>query len=151
MQATRDKCRYAYGHYTNMEHTHTFPKSEKLCGQLHIDRLYKEGKHFSAYPLRVTFRILTAVAQPPQVLIWAPKRLFRRANKRNRMRRLMREAYRLNAGILKQQCADTGCSMQIAFNCLSPELCDYPLMEKAMKKAVSRLNKELDRQPAPQP
>lgn len=134
-----------------MEHTHTFPKTEKLCGRLRIDRLYKEGGHFNAYPLRVTFRIMPESSEPVQVLVWAPKSLFKRANKRNRIRRLMREAYRLNAISLKRHCAEAGCSMQIAFNYLSPELCDYPFIEKAMKKAVNRLDKEFDNQSAPQP
>ena len=79
-----------------------FPKSEKLCGQLRIKALYSDGTRFVAWPLRVTYKPLTApkalnseALSAPKVLIWAPKSLFKHAVDRNRMRRVMREAYRL--------------------------------------------------------
>ena len=33
----------------------TFPKHSRLCGQEHITALYKQGKRFTAWPLRVTY------------------------------------------------------------------------------------------------
>ena len=69
-----------------------FPKHSKLCGQMRIAQLYHEGKRFVVWPLRVTYQ---AVEDDTQVLIWAPKSLFKHAVDRNHMRRLMREAYRL--------------------------------------------------------
>ena len=71
-----------------------FPKSEKLCGEQAVDHLYKNGKRFVVWPLRVTY--LPVDQAPTQVLIWAPKSLFKHAVDRNRLRRQMREAYRLN-------------------------------------------------------
>ncbi|MCM1034151.1 MAG: ribonuclease P protein component [Paludibacter sp.] len=127
----------------NQEQAHTFPKSEKLCGRLQIDRLYKQGRHFTAYPMRVTFLFVPESSECPQLLVWAPKSRFRRANKRNRMRRLMREAYRLNANLLKQQCQEQSCSLHIAFNLISAEESDYTVIERAVKKALVRLQQEL--------
>ncbi len=75
----------------------------------------------------------------PQVLIWAPKSLFKRANKRNRLRRLMREAYRLNATALREKCKTEQLHMQIAFNYMAKEEMDYQQIEKAMIKAISKL------------
>ena len=77
----------------------TFPKSEKLCGAQSVDHLYKQGKRFVAWPLRVTYLPITEA--PTQVLIWAPKALFKHAVDRNRLRRQMREAYRLNKSVLE--------------------------------------------------
>ena len=121
---------------------YSFPKSEKLCGKIRIKKLYDNGRHFSCYPLRVTWY---AEAQSPdlpvepRVLIWAPKSLFRHAVARNRMRRLLREAYRLNALPFKQYCRENRISAQIAFNYIAKEQLPYADIEKAMKKALTRL------------
>ena len=78
----------------------TFPKSEKLCGEQAVDHLYKNGKRFVVWPLRVTYLLVDHA--PTQVLIWAPKSLFKHAVDRNRLRRQMREAYRLNKYVLEE-------------------------------------------------
>ena len=81
---------------------YSFPKNNKLCGQLRIAQLYKEGQRFVAWPLRVTYMPITNHQLPitNQILVWAPKALFKKAVQRNRLRRLMREAYRLHQDIL---------------------------------------------------
>ena len=114
----------------------TFPKSEKLCGEQTVDHLYKNGKRFVVWPLRVTYLIVDQA--PTQVLIWAPKALFKHAVDRNRLRRQMREAYRLN----KQLLEGSGKCFQIAFNYIDKEKQDYRLIDKAMRKALIRLVKE---------
>lgn len=111
----------------------TFPKSEKLCGQLAVDHLYKNGKRFVVWPLRITY--IPVVTPPTQVLVWAPKSLFKYATDRNRLRRQMREAYRLNKQILTP--SDT--CFQIAFNYIDKKQVSYSLIEKAMRKALHRL------------
>jgi len=116
-----------------------FPKSEKLCGQLRISALYKEGKRFVAYPLRVTYQRFEDDTQPPQVLIWAPKSLFKHATDRNRLRRLIREAYRLQAEPLRTYCAEHHCSFRIAFNYMDRAELPYHQIEKAMRKALKRI------------
>ena len=113
---------------------YSFPKQNKLCGQMRIAQLYKEGKRFTAWPLRVTY--MPAESQQPsansQVLIWAPKSLFKRAVKRNHLRRLMREAYRLNQGLLEPP-------FLIAFNYIDKEEQPYAVIEKAVCKALKKI------------
>lgn len=48
----------------------------------------------------------------------------------------MREAYRLNAHSLRETCLSGQCSVEIAFNYIGSEPCDYAQMEKAMRKAL---------------
>lgn len=116
---------------------HTFPKHKKLCGQERIAALYKEGKRFTAWPLRVTYQPSPA---DTQVLVWAPKSLFKRAVKRNHMRRLMREAYRQHQDILATR-SENGLAPHclIAFNYMDKEEQPYAVIEKAICKALTKI------------
>lgn len=110
---------------------HTFPKTEKLCGQLHIKQLYATGKHFVVWPLRITYA--PAEDDTTQVLIWASKSLFKHAVDRNRLRRQMREAYRLQKHLLGNT------QYRIAVNYIDRQKQDYATIERAMRKALTRL------------
>ena len=116
----------------------SFPKSEKLCGKLIVDQLYKQGKRFVVWPLRVSYIVSPDNAN--RILIWAPKSLFRHAVDRNRLRRQMREAYRLNKEVLSH--SDT--RYHIAFNYIHKTMQDYSVISKAMKKALKKLSQVTD-------
>ena len=104
---------------------------------MRIAQLYKEGKRFVVWPLRVTFM---PTEGDTQVLVWAPKALFKSAVQRNRMRRLMREAYRLNQDILcNQPSAGSQPHYWIAFNYMDKDEQPYTIIEKAVCKALRKV------------
>lgn len=75
----------------------TFSKQERLTGKTSIDRLFNEGKSFNLFPFKVFFSIVDHPSEPlARLLIAIPKRKVKHAVDRNRLRRLVREAYRLN-------------------------------------------------------
>lgn len=82
--------------------------------------------------MRVTFLPTTDTTQ---VLIWAPKSLFKHAVDRNHLRRLMREAYRLNKDIL----LSSNQHFNLAFNYIDKQQVAYAVIDKAMKKALKRI------------
>lgn len=84
---------------------YTFPKQEHLCRKKLIEELFsKQSSSFGVYPLRIVWiKAAAPTTAPPQVLISVSKRTFKRAVDRNRLKRLIREAYRLNKYRLTEQ------------------------------------------------
>ena len=76
---------------------YNFPKEERLCSKKLITELFSKGSSFNLYPLRFVFlKAETPAPEFPQVLISVSKKYFKRAVDRNRLKRQIRESYRLN-------------------------------------------------------
>lgn len=94
-----------------------FPKRERLCSLYLIDRLFEPGmgsKSFSSFPLRIVYRTVSATehAATTAILISVPKKLFKHAVDRNRVKRQIREAYRTGKELLH---TPEGTALNIAF------------------------------------
>lgn len=75
----------------------SYKKNEKLKSQKVIDKLFSEGKSVAAYPLRLVYmRTGAQDSLPIKAGVSVSKRNFKKAVDRNRIKRLLREAYRLN-------------------------------------------------------
>lgn len=118
---------------------YSFPKQEKLCGQIRIKKLYETGKRLSCFPLRVCFRYSRSEEPRIEVLVWATKSLFKRANRRNRLKRLMREAFRLNKQPLQDRLQQKGLSLQVAYNYIHTEEIPLRKIEEAMRKSIKKM------------
>lgn len=79
-----------------------FPKPEHLCLRRDIEALFSAGSHaMTAYPLRLVYRPVPHTGGPAVlVLLSVAKRRLHRAVDRNRAKRQLREAYRLNKSVL---------------------------------------------------
>lgn len=127
---------------------YTFRKEEKLCFEKSIERLFKEGESFVAFPLRAVYIINNesdATKQLCKVLISVPKRKFKRANKRNRIKRLIREAYRLNKHLLVDDLPEREISIDLSLIYLRGELPSYEEIEKGIKKMLLTLKGEIEK------
>lgn len=76
---------------------HTYSKIEKLKSKILIEKLFDEGKSVKIFPLRLIF-LETEFNEPVKIKcgVSVGKRNFKNAVDRNRVKRLIREAYRLN-------------------------------------------------------
>lgn len=119
---------------------HTFPKSEHLCGEIRINNLFANGKGFIVYPLRIVYLLSDKADEVPvSVMVSVPKKRFKRAVKRNRLKRLMREAYRLNKTELVDAMQVRGMQMQVAFGYVSDEIVDFDQVERKMRQAIQKI------------
>jgi ribonuclease P protein component len=119
----------------------TFKKKERVTGEKRVEALFSGGQSFIAYPLRVVFLKMKAVADMPlvSVLVSVPKKRIKSAVHRNRLKRLIRETYRLNKHLVEL----TDCRLDVSFIYLKDELSDYATIEKGMRKALNELTHRL--------
>lgn len=120
-------------------------REERMRSKRRLERLFKEGQSGFAYPLR--YICLTdatesgandsaKAAQPACVLFSVPKKFHKRANKRNLLRRRMREAYRLNKSLL----AAAGIAhIDLALVYSVKDIADYKRIEYAVKRILSQI------------
>ena len=126
------------------QRSHTFSKAERLCSKKLIERLFGgEGKSFPAFPLRVVYMPLTEeeMAADVSILVSVPKKRFKRAVKRNRVKRQVREAYRRNKQILTEALAaqEGAPRMALAFIWLDGKLHPSVEVEQKIKKLLHHI------------
>ncbi len=82
----------------------TFRKHERLTGRLRIEEVVKTGRSVFEPPFKLVGKLMELpTTAPVQVAFAIPKRYMKMAVQRNRMRRLLREAYRLNKHIYHER------------------------------------------------
>ena len=123
------------------EKRYTLTKSERLCSKIMIERLFAGGnKSFPAYPLRVVYMCLppTEGTADVSVLISVPKKRFKRAVKRNLIKRQIREAYRRNKYILIDalKSLDEDKRLALAFIWLDNQIHSSEEVERKVKKLL---------------
>lgn len=118
----------------------TFSKSEKLTNHRVIARLFEgQGTAYLAYPVRAVWTTQPEAEAPVQVLISVSKRRFKKATDRNRIKRLMREAWRLHKQQFYQQAEAAQCPpIAILLMYVGKETLPYREVEAGIKKAIRK-------------
>ena len=125
--------------------SNTFKKKERLKSRKVINRLFKEGQYFGQYPLRLVWLKMDEPLSDASVqfTVSVPKKRFRKAVARNRIKRQMREAYRLNKHRL-YRLVNQDAEEQVAFMVIyvGKEALPYQVIEKAMRQMIRRFSKK---------
>lgn len=120
----------------------TFKKEERLCSKKSIDFLFKNGKTFFSYPFNVKWSYNEpSIPTPTQVLIVVSKRNFKKATDRNRIKRLIKEAYRLNKPFLYQYLKEKNTNITFTLIYTEKEILNYQAIEDKIILTLQRLIK----------
>ena len=118
----------------------TFSKRERIVSRKLIERLFSQGSSHStsAYPLRIVYMETEREEVPVQMMVSVSKRHFKRAVKRNRVKRQIREAYRHHKQLLIEKVPEDK-SLAVAFIWLSDELFDSRQVEKSVRRLLEKV------------
>lgn len=119
---------------------YTLPKEERISLKRHLDKLFEKGQSFISYPLRVVYFCSTEeMPARASIMVSVSKRKFKRAVKRNHIKRLVREAYRIRKYELINPLTEKNKYMLVAFLFLDKELPSSIEVGKALSKAIRLL------------
>jgi ribonuclease P protein component len=114
----------------------TFSKNEKLCKRDHIQQLFSAPDSHTIYPLKLLYTPIHTLQAPYQLLISVPKRTFKKAVHRNRLKRLIREAYRLQ----KHHLPHPTTPYALAIIYIGKELTTYQHIYHTLTQLIEKLN-----------
>lgn len=121
----------------------TLSKEERICSKKLINELFTgNGRSMTAFPLRVVFMKRTIVDHQPRaaMLVSVPKRYFKHAVDRNRVKRQVREAFRRNKSIITQNLTDDHEAVAMAFVWLTDEKFPSSEVENRMVRLLTRIS-----------
>jgi len=121
--------------------TFSFPRQERIKGTIQPALLFQSGSVMNEYPVSCRFLYVSDADPGLKILFAVPKKRFKRAIDRNRIRRQMREAWRLNVGPLREQQLNTPGLLLIGLYFQSNEQLPYQVLENKIKLLITRLMK----------
>lgn len=139
------------------KHEEKLRKSERLCSRKLIDILFGAGgSHaMTAFPLKAVYRLVESNSvssaseddvdeSKVQVLVSVPKKHFKRAVKRNRVKRQVREAYRKHKSFVTLRVNEqSDKQLLIAFIWLSDDLADSVMVEQRVSNLLQRIGERI--------
>lgn len=125
-----------------------FPKEERLNSQKTLQELVTRGHSLYVYP----FKVLWLLTEDPgadfhlQIAFSVPKRKFKRAVHRNRIKRKMREAFRLQKEPFKASLAQTPQILSILMIYTPKKELPFSTMSGSVEQMLARLKKTIPSQ-----
>lgn len=119
----------------------TFSKSERLSSKVAIDILFETGRSIHSNPFKICWLEIPESPSPAQIVISVPKRIFKSAVDRNKIKRQIREAYRKNKTILFENLQTKKIHLMLIFT--SKTMLEYKEMEEKIIVALQCLSKSI--------
>lgn len=123
-----------------------FRKIERLCSRKVFQNLFHKGDSFYSYPFRVVFDI--ELQQQPQTTKFAvsvPKKKFKLAVHRNRIKRQVREAYRLNKSWFYDELNINIKVVNLVFIYTQSDFVEYKVIHSSVKTALARIVSQIQK------
>lgn len=119
----------------------SFSKIERLCSKKAIDDLFASGKSITQYPIKLIYKKVDFESPfPVRAMFVVPKKKHKRANKRNVLKRRMREVYRLNKHELYEALIEK--KYDIMFVYLSHEENEYDVIKEKMLSLLKQIREK---------
>lgn len=128
----------------------TLSKKERLCSRTLTEKLFNGGgsRSMAAFPVRLVYMVTDLSEGEPaaRMLVSVPKKCFKRAVKRNRVKRQVREAYRRNKDIITSRLSSLeGKGVVMAFIWIDDNLRSTPEVEEKVINLLNRLAEKTDK------
>lgn len=117
----------------------TLGKSERLKQRKFIERLFREGKSFSVFPFRVYYLFTDELTASLQAGFTASTRNFKRAVDRNRIKRVTREAYRLQKSVLRTELEKRNRRMAVFMVYVDKNLPAFEITQDRMRTILQKM------------
>jgi len=127
----------------------TLGKRERLKSRKIIEQLFREGRSMAVYPIRVQFISGKEITEPLQAGFTASSRHFKKAVDRNRIKRLLREAYRLQKGPLRQLLTEKKLRIAVFFIYTGREMPQHQLVSEKIAVILNKLINVVNEMAAP--
>ena len=123
-----------------------YHKKEKLKSRTELQAIFTTGKSFSVFPIKVFFieKDTMGTSVPVHAGVGVGSKHFKKAVDRNRIKRLLREAYRLEKQRLHEVVSAQSKTISVFFLYLDKELPDYTLIRVKMKEGLEKLIKKIN-------
>jgi ribonuclease P protein component len=121
-----------------------FPKTQKICNAKDITQLFAKGDSILLYPLSIRFIIKKESSFPEvKILIVSPKRYQKFAVNRNKIKRLIRENYRINKADIISFAKQKNISINLSISYISHNTQDLNLIKTNIPQVLSIIIKKI--------
>ena len=118
----------------------TFSKNERLCSRKEIERLFANGTAITASPLKLIYILRSELpAESCKTMFVVPKRSFRKAHDRNKLRRRIREAFRISKHDLYNNLKEKRIALSMAILYTGKKATDFAVIDKVLKELLQKL------------
>lgn len=123
----------------------SFGKEYKLCSKTIIDAIFSEGSSVKQFPFLIRFLPAELNTEKSlQVVLSVPKRSFKKAVDRNRIKRLLREATRFEKHILETYLEKKNIQIALFVIFTAREEIDLHTLQLKMQKAFNKIIEQLE-------
>ncbi|MGB8192571.1 MAG: ribonuclease P protein component, partial [Chitinophagaceae bacterium] len=124
---------------------YTLKKHERLKSRKLLDQLFRGGNNFFLYPIKVYYQSTASpINAPVQAGFGVSARVFKKAVDRNRIKRLMREAYRLQKPALLEMIGPRQEKLAVFFLYVGKEVPEYETVKEKLLSVIERLSRSVN-------
>jgi ribonuclease P protein component len=118
-----------------------FSKPERLSSRKSVEKLFSSGNRLFHFPFMLIWRDSAGDERyPVKILIGVSRRKFRKAVDRNRVKRLIRECYRINKHILTGNLTRQNRNIEMAIVYTAGQIYDFQYLEKKLTELLSKFH-----------